>query len=492
MLRSVAVGNTVDKETFRTTVPQLRQDLIQAQYDLRECDFPMVIIIAGDDRAGVGDLVNRINEWMDSRFIATHVMGDQWEEERMRPAFWRLWRSLPPKGQSALWVGGLFRTVRAHAKGEISDDAMARWTRHLRRMQDELLADGALILKFFVHTPANVQKRKMRQAKKKSQDYWRYDKRDFSVLEELDNGIPAMEAALRDTSVPGAPWTLVEGSDERYRDLTVARTILDALTNRINAGGGRAVPRATTQYGSQRKSTVLDAVDLSRELGKKHYREDLEQQQARLHRLADEARRAGVATVLAFEGWDAGGKGGAIRRVTGALDAADYRVIPVAAPTVEERRYHYLWRFWQYVPRAGRFAIFDRTWYGRVLVERIEGFASEDEWQRAYGEIVDFEEQLTERGFNVQKFWLHISPEEQLARFEAREQTGYKRHKITEEDYRNRDKWDEYVVAVDDMVVRTSTEFAPWHIIAANDKKAARIQVLEAVNAGLQRALDQA
>ena len=487
MLQATAVGNSVPQAEFDAIVPGLREELIEAQYDLREADFPLIILVGGDDRVGANDLVNRINEWLDSRFIRTYVWGDQLEEEAARPRSWRLWRAVPPKGQSSLWVGGLFRMVLHHISGEVSAAEMERWSRHLRTMQAELLADGALILKFFVHTPAAKQKKRLKRASKKKA--WRYDERDFAIIENLAEGIPVLEEALRETSVPGAPWTVIEGTDPNYRDLSVAQTILAALRHRLANPPAPAPSDAIEQYGPPRRVSVLDTVDLSVSLTKKEYRQQLAAEQARLHRLAEQARKRGVGTVLAFEGWDAGGKGGAIRRVTGALEAGDYRVIPTAAPTVEERRYHYLWRFWRDIPRAGDFAIFDRTWYGRVLVERIEGFARPDEWQRAYGEILDFEEQVAERGFVVQKFWLHISPEEQLARFQAREQTGYKRHKITEEDYRNREKWAAYAEAVDDMVVRTSAEFAPWHVIPANDKRYARVAVLRAVNEGLTRAL---
>jgi polyphosphate kinase 2 (PPK2 family) len=230
-------------------------------------------------------------------------------------------------------------------------------------------------------------------------------------------------------------------------------------------------------------------VDLTRTTDKETYEKELNTLQREVHRLARQARDRGLSTVLAFEGWDAAGKGGAIRRITQALEAGDYRVISTAAPTEEERKYHYLWRFWRDLPPAGKFVIYDRTWYGRVLVERIEGFATPAEWQRAYDEINDFEDQLVERGFYVAKFWLHISAEEQLARFQARENTPEKAHKITEEDYRNREKWDAYVQAVDQMVVRTSSSDSPWHIIPANDKLTARLEVLDHVRTGLKRAL---
>jgi polyphosphate kinase 2 (PPK2 family) len=239
------------------------------------------------------------------------------------------------------------------------------------------------------------------------------------------------------------------------------------------------------------EANVLTAVDLNQSLGQEEYRRQLAKQQARLHRLSIEARNRGISTVLAFEGWDAAGKGGVIRRVTAAMEAGDFRVIPVAAPTEDESKYHYLWRFWRDLPAAGKVVIFDRTWYGRVLVERLEGFAAAAEWQRAYDEINDFESQLVEHGYFVAKFWLHISPEEQLARFKAREETAYKKHKITEEDYRNRERWDDYVTAVDQKILRTTSEGAPWHVIPANSKQFARIATLKAINKGLARRLRQ-
>jgi polyphosphate kinase 2 (PPK2 family) len=237
-------------------------------------------------------------------------------------------------------------------------------------------------------------------------------------------------------------------------------------------------------------ATVLGAVELSSSLPEEKYEKAMEKFQPRLGGLSLRAREAGLSSVLVFEGWDAAGKGGAIRRLTHAMDASDYRVVPIAAPSEEEKAHHYLWRFWRHLPPPGTMLIFDRSWYGRVLVERVEGFARADEWKRAYGEIVDFEEQLAEHGIPVLKFWLHLDPEEQARRFAAREVTGYKKYKITSEDYRNREKWDEYVAAVDEAVARTSTEFAPWHLVAANDKRWARREVLRITCRALERALE--
>jgi polyphosphate:AMP phosphotransferase len=491
MLEVSEVGNKIDRDEYDAAIPYLRVGLINAQYDLRDANFPVVIWIAGDDRLAANALVNRLNEWMDSRYADTRVFADPTEEESQRPQLWRLWRSLPPKGRASFFVGGLMRAASLRAEAEIDEPEFSIWLRHISQMQHALVADGALILKFFLHTPAKVQKKKLKKAEKHPESGWQVDQRDWAALDSLGPVLPIAERILRETSGPGAPWTIVESTDSRYRDLTVARTILAALTARL-AEQSRPTgwSLAESVFGDiDAAADVLSGVDLSKTIDKEDYRTKLAKQQARLHRLALEARKRGVSTVLAFEGWDAAGKGGVIRRITGALEAGDYRVIPVAAPTEEERRYHYLWRFWRDLPPTGRFVIFDRTWYGRVLVERVEGFATPAEWQRAYDEINDFESQLVERGYLVAKFWLHISPEEQLARFKAREETAYKAHKITDEDYRNRERWDDYVKAVDQTILRTTSDGAPWHVIPANDKRLARVATLKAVNNGLARVL---
>ncbi len=489
MLEVAEVGNKISKADYKAAVPDLRLDLVNAQYDLRDADFPVVIWIAGDDHVAANQMVNRLNEWMDARFVDTRVFADVGQEEAARPQLWRLWRSLPPKGRMAIFAGGLMRAALMRANGDLDDSSFDYWTRHLATMQDNLIADGALVLKFFLHTPAKEQQKRLRKAEQDPEDGWWVDQRDWAQLEGLGPALPYAERILQSTSAPGAPWTIVESTNARYRDLTVARTILAALKARLEdpQDGGRSI--SNSLFGDFDEASVLSGVDLSKHLDRDEYRAKLAKQQAKLHRLAIEARERGVGMVLAFEGWDAGGKGGVIRRVTTALEAGDYRVVPTAAPTEEELRYQYLWRFWRDIPAAGKFVIFDRTWYGRVLVERIEGFATPAEWQRAYDEINDFESQLVERGYFVAKFWLHISPEEQLARFKAREDTPYKQHKITDEDYRNREKWDDYVTAVDQMLLRTTTDGARWHVIPANDKRYARVAVLKEINKGLARVL---
>ena len=490
MLEASEVGNKLSKAEFRQIVPGLRADLISTQHDLKSADFGVLLMVAGDDRVAGNEVVNRINEWLDARFIGTHVLGPLTEEEAARPRYWRIWRDMPPHGRIALLAGGVMRLFHENLTGELPDVDYEVAVDHLEGLQEALVADGTLIIKIFLHTNAKIQRKRLKKAEKDPEDGWRVDQRDWAMLEAVGDAEPKLERLLRRTSVPGAPWVVVEATDARYRDVAVGRIILSSLQGRLAAEppDGPVVSDQLFSPGA-RGVTVLDTVDLTRSTDKPTYKLELNRLQRELHRLAVQARSRGMSSVLAFEGWDAAGKGGAIRRITQSMEAGDYRVISTAAPSADERRYPYLWRFWRDLPRSGRVVIYDRTWYGRVLVERIEGFATPAEWQRAYDEINDFEDQMVHHGMFVAKFWLHISPEEQLARFQAREETPEKAHKITEEDYRNRERWDEYVEAVDQMVVRTSSAEAPWHIIPANDKLTARLEVLEHVTDGMRQAL---
>jgi polyphosphate:AMP phosphotransferase len=293
--------------------------------------------------------------------------------------------------------------------------------------------------------------------------------------------------ALRETNLAHAPWIVVEGEDPRYRHLTVAKTLLAALRARLDSPAtGVSAPLAPAPVPSIDRRNILDSLDLSGTIAKEDYEQQLEHLQGRLALLMRKSELKKRSLILALEGWDAAGKGGAIRRVTSALDPRSYDVHAISAPTEEEKLQPYLWRFWRRLPGHGRVSVFDRTWYGRVLVERVEGFCSPDDWLRAYGEINDFEEQLVNSGAIVCKFFLHISPEEQLRRFEERQRLDFKRYKITAEDWRNRDKWPAYVQAASDMVDRTSTEIAPWTLVAAQSKYLGRLQILETICDRLQ------
>ncbi len=490
MFETAELGNSVAKTDYEARAPGLRVDLINAQYDLRSADFPVVVVLTGDDRAGVAEVLNELHGWMDTRFVQTVAFGARSEEERTRPRFWRYWNALPRKGHLALFLGDWSTALLVdHLGGAVDDADFARGLDHIERFEHALVDDGALLLKFWLHLPKKELKRRVKQAGKNDAAALRIDEADRRLYQNYDELLPHAERLIRKTSSAAAPWQIVEGTDPQYRNLMVAEGILAALKARLAARESVPTAHAIAIPDLDPHTTVLGSVDLEASIQYDAYKASLLELQARLRELATRARKKGVATVLMFEGWDAAGKGGAIRRITHALDARDYRTAAIAAPTEEERAHHYLWRFWRQLPRDGQIVLFDRSWYGRVLVERVEGFAPESAWRRAFAEINDFEDQLTEHGVAFCKFWLHIDADEQLRRFGAREKTPYKKYKIGEDDYRNRDKWDAYVAAIDEMVARTSSELAPWSLVAANDKRFARIAILRTVCDTLKRAL---
>ncbi len=492
MFESAELGHKVDKATYAKEVPQLREDLLNAQFDLAEKGkFQVIILIGGVDGAGKGETVNLLNEWMDPRHIQAHAMGDMSDEERERPAMWRFWRALPPKGKIGVFFGSWYTApiVRRVLKQSSAADLNQNIERikHFERM---LTNEGALVLKFWFHLSREVQSKRLKTLEKDPKTRWRVTAQDWQRFKLYDKFRKVSEHTLRETSTAEAPWVVVEGSDAHYRNLTVGKTLLQALRDRLDHPAKQLARVAPLQPPIDQLD-VLDKLDKTLKIAKKKFDTDLEKYQGKLALLTRDPKFRKISVIAVFEGSDAGGKGGAIRRITGALDARHYRIIPVAAPTEEERAQPYLWRFWRHVPRIGRFTIFDRSWYGRVLVERVEKFCSEADWMRAYGEINDFEEQLTESGAVVLKFWLAITKEEQLRRFKEREKIGFKRFKITEEDWRNRKKWDDYERAVCDMVDRTSTEIAPWTLVEANDKNFARIKILKTLCQRIEAALDK-
>ena len=493
MFESAELGHKIDKETYDKEVPGLREALLDAQFELGQLGkFPVLIVIGGVDGAGKGETVNLLNEWMDPRHIRTHAFSDASDEESERPRMWRYWRALPGKGKIGILFGAwhtapiVERVMRTNEPADL-DRAIDEILRFERMLTDE----GVLVLKFWFHLSKDRQKKRLKSLEKDRSTRWRVTDADWEHFRIYDRFRKVSEYYLRHTSTGSAPWFIVEGEDARFRNLTVGRTILAAIRERLDEKDVKKGPdRTPPLLPAIDRRRVLRSLDLSKAVPKRKYEKELEKLQGRLNLLSRHPKFRRLSVVCAFEGSDAAGKGGAIRRLTAALDARYYQIVPVAAPTEEERAQPYLWRFWRHVPRQGRFAIFDRSWYGRVLVERVEGFCHEDDWLRAYAEINDFEEQLARSGCVVAKFWLQISKDEQKRRFEERGQTGFKRFKITEEDWRNRKKWDAYEIAADDMIERTSTGIAPWTLVEANDKYHARIKVMRTLCDRIESAID--
>jgi polyphosphate:AMP phosphotransferase len=495
MFESAEIGHKIDKATFRREEPKLREALLDAQFDLGQGKrFATLIVIGGVDGAGKGETVNLLNEWMDPRHILTHAFPEPSDEERERPRMGRYWRALPPRGKIGIHDGAwhsdpIVERVRKLIGAAELDQAIAETVRFERMLTDE----HVLLLKIWLHLSKQQQKKRLKSLQANPATRWRVTDADWEHYRQYDRFRKVSEHYLRQTNTAEAPWMVIEGADPEYRSLTVGRFLLAALRERLDDEPVARLPDKTPPLLPPiDQRNVVRALELDQPMTREKYRRELEKWQGRLNLASRHPRFRRMAVVAVFEGNDAAGKGGAIRRVTQALDARQYRGIPIAAPTDEERAHPYLWRFWRDIPRRGRFAIFDRSWYGRVLVERVEGYCIEADWMRAYPEINDFEHQLAASRRIVIKFWLAISKEEQLKRFREREKVSFKRFKITEQDWRNRKKWDAYERAVCDMVERTSTTTVPWTLVEANNKYYARIKILKTLTQAVERALKRA
>ncbi|MDQ5941664.1 MAG: AMP-polyphosphate phosphotransferase [Pseudomonadota bacterium] len=493
MFESAELGHKIDKETYKKEVPALRAALQDAQYDLKENGkIPVVVLVSGQDGAGKGETINILYEWMDPRFISTLAFSAPTDEERSRPFMWRYWRALPPKGRIGVFAGSWYSSpIHDRLDGGMSKADMDARIDQINRFEAMLVNEGALVLKFWFHLSKKGQEVRLKAMEKDPRTAWRVTKGSWDRLKTYDDLQSVAGHVLRVTNTAHAPWIIIEGTDDNYRSLTVGHIVRDSIRKHLEQATRGSVPVAPPIVPAIDKRTVLTELDLTKVLEKKVYEKELAKWQGKLSQLMRDPRFVqNHSLILAFEGSDAAGKGGTIRRIAEAMDARQYQIIPVAAPTDEERAQPYLWRFWRHIPRLGRASIFDRTWYGRVLVERVEGFCSESDWLRAYAEINDFEHALVQSGAIVVKFWLQVSNDEQLRRFKEREKTEFKRFKITDEDWRNREKWDAYGQAVCDLVERTSTGRSPWTLVEANDKNHARVKVLKTLCERVERVLE--
>jgi polyphosphate:AMP phosphotransferase len=496
MLETLDLDKRIDKAAYDKSFPELRDKLRDLQRGCFDAKIPVAVVFEGWDAAGKGESIGKLVERLDPRGVKVHPISAPLEEERLRPFLWRFWTRIPARGELAVfdrsWYG---RVLVERVDRLVRPEQWRSAYNEIAQFERMLSDDGMVIVKFWLHISEKEQKRRFKEIAKSKYDAWRVTREDWEHLKRYDAYAEAAEEMFERTNTAYAPWTIVEATDKRYRVVKIFKTLADAMQTARDARAEqpatpkRAARASVTVQALKEMETVLDKVDLTRALKRKEYEEQLKEYQVRLRELEFRCFEERRGVIIGYEGWDAAGKGGNIRRVTEALDPRGYSVIPIAAPQGDDATHHYLWRFWRQIPKAGHLAVFDRTWYGRVLVERVEHFCSEAEWRRAFQEINELELSLTNFGTIVVKFWLHISKEEQLRRFKEREKIAYKHYKITAEDWRNREQWDAYRQAVVDMLQNTSTTYAPWTIVEANDKLWARIRTLrtivEAIEAGL-------
>ena len=494
MFESAALPHDLSKEDFGRIEPKLQEELLDAQFELAQRkNRTILILVNGSDGAGKGELLDRLVGWLDPHHLDTLSYGKPTQDEKLRPYIWRYWRDMPARGRIGIVLGSWYHPpLEGRAVGKMDETAFAKALADINQFETMLIAEGVILIKVWLFLDDKEARRRLKKVERSDGSLKRRVVIEWDDIDTKKERRRLGEAGLEMaevTSTGEAPWFVVAGDNERYRDIAVGQLLLTAL-QRANAE-----PLAETAPGSALASTnllakgeplfrgpsVVSALDLTRQLDRATYEAELRHYQNALTRLTTSPAFARRGLVLVFEGNDAAGKGGAILRVRQALDPRNLRVHGISAPSDEERAHPYLWRFWRRVPMRGQTAVFDRSWYGRVLVERIEGFCTEADRLRAYDEINDFERHLTASDFTVVKFWLAISRDEQMARFEARANTPVKRYKITPEDWRNRAKWDDYEQALNDMIDRTSTRHAPWTLVEANDKHFARVKVLRTI-----------
>ena len=497
MFESAALSHDLSKEDFDKIEPRLREDLLDAQFELVEARKKSVLIlINGSDGAGKGEFLDRLYEWLDPHSLDTLSYASPTQDERQRPPYWRFWRDMPGHGRIGVVLGSWYHPpLDGRARDLLDETEFTQALVDINEFETMLAAEGVMLLKLWLYLPDKEAQRRLKKVLRADGSRRRPVVIEWNHIDTKKERKRLNEAGLEMadiTSTGQAPWHVVAGDNDRYRDVAAGMLLLDLLLKAAAeteqaAKAKPPKPKAAPKRRIPLKSpTVISALDLTKSLDPDSYREELRHYQHALTRITTSKSFRERGLVIAMEGNDAAGKGGAILRIREALDPRAFRVHGVSAPTDEERAHPYLWRFWRRIPMRGQSAIFDRTWYGRVLVERVEGFCSEADWLRAYDEIKDFERHLARADYTVVKFWLAISKDEQLARFQAREDTPVKRYKITPDDWRNRDKWDAYEQAVNDMVNLTSTSRAPWTLVEANDKYYSRVKVLRTIVEALE------
>ncbi len=479
MFEAAELDNRMTREDYDKKLPEVRTLLFNMQQKLKDARIPVLILVDGVPGAGRGEIVNLLNEWMDSRNIRNRTFWLSTDDERQRPEYWRYWRILPGKGEIGIFFGGWYgRPAEKSLCGKLKSANFDRAMNEARSFERLLTDDGILIIKLWLHLDAKSHANAMKKRGESGADPLGFRNKKVHKASYSDI-IKVYSRAIRLTDTANAHWYLINCGDRKARNIAVIETLINSMKSTLERKSIQKQPdEPVSPVTSSQTKYILDSVDLSKTISSENYGNDLKRYQALLGELTIKAFKKEISTVILFEGWDAAGKGGAIRRLTASIDARIRQTIQIAAPTDEEKDHHYLWRFWRHLPGAGFVTLYDRSWYGRVLVERVEGFASAAEWSRAYEEINAFERQLIEKNIVLVKFFLHISPDEQLRRFKEREEHEWKNYKITEEDWRNREKQDEYSAAVNDMFIRTSTDIAPWNIIPAEDKHFARVEAL--------------
>lgn len=479
-----------DADEIKQRLEIAHQRLSEQQLLMKDSKLPVLILFEGWGAAGKGTVLGQVIKTLDPRFFSAVSLHDPTTEEKRKPFLTRFYTEIPEAGQ--------FKFLDVGWMGEITKDVLFdRISKHtyknligsVLRFERSLTDNGYLVLKFFFHISHKEQSKRLENLAESKDTSWQISDFDVWENEHYDECYKVYDKFMEETNTSTIPWYVIDAKSKKWAELQVMETLVAGIDVALK-NHTLTVPLIQNIFPLI-KMPKLKEIDLKKSISDEEYKLELRELQTKLRTLHNQAYRKGIPIIIAYEGWDAAGKGGNIKRVTAALDPRGYIVHPIASPKPFEKSRHHLWRFWTRLPKTGHFAIFDRTWYGRVMVERLEGFCSENDWQRAYNELNEFEKELSDWGAVIIKFWIHIDKETQLARFTDRQNTPEKQWKITDEDWRNREKWDLYEQAVDEMIAKTSTTYAPWHILESNDKKYARIKALRIITDSLEKALKE-
>lgn len=490
MLKNWNPAETPEKEELKSRLEAARARLYELQMRIKEHKLPVLVLFEGWGASGKGSCIGKIIKNIDPRFFKVATMSAPTEEEKRRPFLYRYFKQIPEAGKfTFLDSGWMEQTCMDCLNGELKGEDYAKRIDSIRRFERQLTDNGYLVLKFYMQIDKEEQTRRMERLLKDKDTQWRVSEFDRWQNSHYKKCSKVFDRYLTDTNASTAPWYIIDAKDKKWAELQVLETLVSNIEVAMQ-NSSHSVPILQNVFPLVKMPALADVELEGKELTDEEYRAERKRLQKKLGELHNRLYRKRVPVIITYEGWDAAGKGGNIKRITEALDPRGFEVHPIASPEPHEKARHYLWRFWTRLPKDGHIAIFDRTWYGRVMVERLEGFCSENDWKRAYNEMNEFEKELSDWGAVIIKFWVHIDKDTQLARFEDRQKNPEKQWKITEEDWRNREKWDDYEKAVNEMLKKTSTAYAPWHILESVDKKYARIKALKIVIEEIEKALD--
>ena len=469
------------KSAQKNQLKELAIRLGVVQREAQQRRIPVLVVIEGLDASEKGLLLNQVLLEIDSRAYKVYSTHASHKEPRAYPLLWRFWNHTPSRGHIQFYDRGPYYLVLdAWAEGKLHEDELNAYWKHIKNFERQLCDDGVEIVKIFLTVPKREQARRFEKLEENSKTSWRVTTKDWRRHRQYKPYLEKVKEMMEATGSKRRPWTTIDTADIREAKIQLYLTIIERLEAAIDKkkalDASEPVPKPWIPYQGR---DYLSETKIGEPLDRAEYKQMLNQRQERIHEIVHEIHSSRIPVVMVYCGWDAAGKGGCIKRLVQGIDPRAYSVTPVGAPTKAELDHHYLWRFWKQFPRRGRIEIFDRSWYGRVLVERVEGLCSNEEWQRAYREINEMEAHLADYGTLVIKFWLHIDKNTQLERFEARKTNPFKQWKITDEDWRNREKWELYEQAVNEMIKRTDKPHAPWNIVPSVCKMSARIETID-------------